>query len=73
MKTFAQILGIFTGAIFWIAALGLFTMLLWNWLMPEIFGLKTINYWQAAGLMALANLILPTGRSTINSNKSKES
>jgi hypothetical protein len=65
MKTFAQILGIFTGAIFWIAALGLFTMLLWNWLMPEIFGLKTINYWQAAGLMALANLIFPSGRSTI--------
>ena len=27
---------------------------LWNWLMPEIFGLKAITYWQALGLMALS-------------------
>jgi hypothetical protein len=27
---------------------------LWNWLMPEIFGLRAITYWQAAGLMALS-------------------
>lgn len=24
-------------------------MLLWNWLMPELFGLHTISFWQAAG------------------------
>jgi hypothetical protein len=27
---------------------------LWNWLMPAIFGLGTITYWQALGLMALS-------------------
>lgn len=27
---------------------------LWNWLMPSIFGLRTISYWQALGLMALS-------------------
>lgn len=27
---------------------------LWNWLMPSIFGLHTITYWQALGLMALS-------------------
>ncbi|HEY3204516.1 MAG TPA: hypothetical protein VGL03_12760 [Thermoanaerobaculia bacterium] len=27
---------------------------LWNWLMPTIFGLHTITYWQALGLMALS-------------------
>jgi hypothetical protein len=27
---------------------------LWNWLMPSIFGLRTITYWQALGLMALS-------------------
>jgi hypothetical protein len=27
---------------------------LWNWLMPAIFGLRTITYWQAFGLMALS-------------------
>ena len=27
---------------------------LWNGLMPAIFGLRTITYWQALGLMALS-------------------
>jgi hypothetical protein len=27
---------------------------LWNWLMPSIFGLHTITYWQALGLMVLS-------------------
>jgi hypothetical protein len=26
---------------------GYFVMLLWNWLMPVLFGLKIITYWQA--------------------------
>jgi uncharacterized membrane protein len=32
-------------------------MLLWNWLMPLLFGLKTIGYFQAFGLHLLARLI----------------
>lgn len=36
---------------------GYFVMLLWNWLMPEIFGLGAINYWQAFGIIILARLI----------------
>ena len=36
-----------------LALFGLFVMLLWNWLMPEIFGLKQLNYWQAWGLLVL--------------------
>ena len=31
---------------------------LWNWLMPEIFGLPILSYWQVAGLMMLLNLLL---------------
>jgi hypothetical protein len=27
---------------------------LWNWLMPAIFGLHAITYWQALGLMMLS-------------------
>ena len=26
---------------------------LWNWLMPSVFGLHTIGFWQALGLFAL--------------------
>ena len=33
------------------------TMYLWNWLMPKIFGLCKIGYWQAFGLSLLAGLI----------------
>ena len=36
---------------------GYVIMLLWNWLMPEIFGLISINYWQAVGVIILAKLI----------------
>jgi len=32
-------------------------MLLWNWLIPEIIGWSTINYWQAAGLAILCRLL----------------
>ena len=27
---------------------------LWNWLMPEIFGLRSITFWQAVGLLTLS-------------------
>ena len=31
---------------------------LWNWLMPGIFGLPAITFWQAVGLLALSWLLL---------------
>jgi hypothetical protein len=31
---------------------------LWNWLMPGIFGLRRITYWQAVGLLLLSKLLL---------------
>ncbi|MGD0566493.1 MAG: hypothetical protein ABSA34_04075 [Candidatus Goldiibacteriota bacterium] len=36
---------------------GYFVMKLWNWLMPDIFGLKTIGYWQAFGIVVLAKML----------------
>lgn len=36
---------------------GYFVMLLWNWLMPALFGLPEINYWMAFGIIILARLI----------------
>lgn len=32
-------------------------MWLWNWLMPSLFGLSTINYWQAVGMFVLAKIL----------------
>jgi hypothetical protein len=36
---------------------GLIVMLLWNWLMPDIFGLKRLTYWQAWGLLILCHIL----------------
>ena len=33
------------------------TMALWNWLMPVLFGLPTITFAQAAGLLGLCYLL----------------
>ncbi|CAN5363925.1 hypothetical protein BH09BAC5_BH09BAC5_21670 [soil metagenome] len=42
-----------------VAALGFgyITMYLWNWLMPAVFGLKAITYWQAFGMLILAKIL----------------
>jgi hypothetical protein len=40
-----------------IAGFGAIAMLLWNWLMPAIFGLACISIWQALGLLALARIL----------------
>ena len=38
-------------------AFGFVIMYLWNWLMPAIFGLTTITFWQAIGLGLLSKLL----------------
>ena len=37
--------------------LGYVVMALWNWLMPPIFGLRAITYWQAYGLLILSKIL----------------
>lgn len=54
--------------------LGFIIMWLWNGLMPEIFGLTTITYWQGVGLFILLKIMLGGcggGRSGKSSKKSK--
>ena len=45
---FAGMFGLFFG---WIV------MLLWNWLMPSLFGLASISYWQGFGIVVLAKIL----------------
>ena len=47
------------------------TMLLWNWLMPELFGLSTITIWQAWGLNILAGIFFKSKNNTTK-NESKD-
>lgn len=44
-------------AIIALIAFGGAIMYLWNWLIPDIFGLTTINFWQAAGLFILSRIL----------------
>jgi hypothetical protein len=40
---------------------GLVVKILWNWLMPAIFGLGVITFWQAFGIVLLAKLLFGAG------------
>jgi hypothetical protein len=44
-------------AIVFAAVFGWVVMSLWNWLMPNLFGLHLITYWQALGLLILAKIL----------------
>jgi hypothetical protein len=46
--------------------LGFPTMILWNWLMPKIFGLTQIDIFQAMGLNFLSGILL---KSNVNVKK----
>jgi hypothetical protein len=53
----------------WMAPLGILAMvlfvvvggevvkLLWNWLLPSLFGWRLITFWQAVGLLALCRIL----------------
>lgn len=56
-----KILGLFLGGF---AILALIVMIiaypfmwLWNWLMPTVFGLGTISFWQSLGILAFLSII----------------
>lgn len=41
-----------------LAVLSFVVMHLWNWLMPSIFALHAITFWQSAGLLLLSKILL---------------
>jgi len=53
-ETFAALIGLIAIVI---VILGYPLMLLWNWLMPIIFGLPEITFWQAIGLNVLSTIL----------------
>ena len=36
---------------------GAVVMALWNWLLPSLFGLPVVTFWQALGLLALSRIL----------------
>lgn len=57
LKIAGFVIGGIALAIIFAFIFGYFVMMLWNWLMPAIFGLGEITYWMAFGLIILARLI----------------
>jgi hypothetical protein len=66
-----NVIGLIVGGIlvlFVVAALmSLPVMLLWDWLMPTIFGLPEITWFQAWGLLFLCGLLFKS-HTTVNKN-----
>jgi len=60
MRIFA-IIGLAIGGLIMAAAMaflfGFVIMWLWNWLMPDLFGLPEIRFWQAWGLVVLSHIL----------------
>ncbi|MFM2009862.1 MAG: hypothetical protein RLZZ479_252 [Bacteroidota bacterium] len=72
MNKFTSILSIILGGfglmILVMVILGFPTLFLWNWLMPSIFGLKQINFWEAVGLQLFIWIFTPVSKSSAVKN-----
>ena len=69
MKSNLEAIGAFIGMIaITIVLLGYPIMLLWNWLMPSIFGLPEITFWQAIGINILSTILFRSSH-TVKANK----
>jgi hypothetical protein len=45
------------GILLFIALGGTVVQLLWNWLLPPLFGWRQVTFWQALGLLALGRIL----------------
>jgi hypothetical protein len=52
-----KVLGILAMVVVGGLVFGLAIMYLWNWLMPAIFGLHRITFWQGLGLLILGKIL----------------
>ncbi|WP_417360912.1 hypothetical protein [Galbibacter sp.] len=62
--------------IFIVLAIALYVfavMQLWNWLMPKLFDLSTISFWEAGGIVLLCKLLFSGGGKCKDKGKGKRS
>lgn len=57
LRIIGMVLGGIAIALIFAVIFGYVVMHLWNWLMPDLFGLKAIGYWKALGLVVLAKIL----------------
>lgn len=56
-KGFFKVIFMIIAAAIFILLFGYGFMLLWNWLMPDVFGLPSLGYWKAVGILVMAKLL----------------
>jgi hypothetical protein len=56
-KRIAIGIAIFIAFVLFILIGGVIVQWLWNWLLPDIFGLRSITWWEALGLLALSRIL----------------
>lgn len=56
-RGFFKVAFMIIAAILFLLLFGYGFMLLWNWLMPEVFGLPSLSYWQGVGILVMAKLL----------------
>ena len=64
MQALTTIVGFITLLVLVTLVFALPTMLLWDWLMPELFGLKEITLFQAWGLNFLCGILFKSNGSS---------
>ena len=69
--TLYAVLGI-AGAFLLGLLFGNLIMWLWNWLMPSLFELRTIGFWEGLGLFLLAKILFGFGGSSSSSDGDKK-
>lgn len=73
LEKFAELLGYIVLMIIVVAGLAFIfafpTMWLWNWLMPDLFGLHTIDFWHALGINVFTGLLFRGTHSTLPTKK----
>jgi uncharacterized membrane protein YgcG len=56
-KKIAIGIALFFGLIAFVFVGGIVVQWLWNWLLPDIFGLRRVTFWEALGLLALCRIL----------------
>jgi len=72
MKIILMVLGGLVLAVLVAFLFGWIVMLLWNWLMPPIFGLSTITFWQSWGLVILSHILFKLGHHNHDHNAHRQ-
>lgn len=71
-KKVLKVIGFVILGIAVVIGFGFVVKALWNWLMPEIFGLKKISYWQGIGILLLAKIFFGSVGGNSNTNSKSE-